>query len=337
MSDKPDDVNPRDRVARAAAKGWLQEHPVADVYRQFILYVIAEYLDEHCTFFVGVRELAHRTGMSKPKAQQVINELIENGIVVVLNPERPRNGRRVCRLDYEKCADVYPLHVLDSSGKRSKVGNRVTHSPAPTVGNIVTHSNGAANPKVGNGAGQKWVTESEFVGNAVTPSIEQVNKSSSNRPVAAHAPCAVTASTSPPTLAVPTRASDEHVQQQRVLQRAAKQATVDELVSQFRRLCDKGACTWTENKVQHGTMLRRFADLIRERIVTVDTMRKALPIAQKRVGKRGRPSGAAIVAAMFAIAKQRPVEPMPAEDKSFFDRPAAEAGTFNAPGNFTLH
>lgn len=126
--------------------------------------------------------------------------------------------------------------------------------------------------------------------------------------------------------------------------RGGDPATVEDLVAQFRALCDQGLCSWTTHKVLRGTMLREFERLLRECIVTTNTMREALPRAQKRVGKVGRPSGAAIVAAMFAIAKKRPSGPPPAEPPSpgedkpaFFERPARAAGTYAMPGNDTRH
>lgn len=106
-------------------------------------------------------------------------------------------------------------------------------------------------------------------------------------------------------------------------------ATVDDLVEQFRKLCGEGVCSWPQGGVLERRMVREFERLVRERGATAAMMRAAVPLAQKRVGKVGRPSGAAIVRAMSSL---ETVE----DATDFFDRPAA-AGTHAVPGNETVH
>lgn len=109
-------------------------------------------------------------------------------------------------------------------------------------------------------------------------------------------------------------------------------ASVAELVTEFRRLCDAGLCGWRVNHVEQATMRRDFEMLVNDRAVSIATMRAALPVAQAKVPKGRLPGPRSMARAMWTVSS----EPQTEEANDFFGRPARAAGTF-VLGNETRH
>lgn len=166
------------------------------------------------------------------------------------------------------------------------------------------------------------------------PGTAESSRSNSAQPNVTPARRAPTASTSQPTVAVPTRARETI--------NGTTTATADDLIAAFNEHCGEGGeCAWPKHRGGTGAILAEF-DRLAKLGATPATVHKAVPRAQRMLasGLHVRPlSLQAAMRRLMGNSASQSIDvqtPPPVEDRDFFDAPAQTAGT-PVPGNGTRH
>ncbi|MEX3949278.1 hypothetical protein AB4Y40_16215 [Paraburkholderia sp. EG287B] len=331
-------LSPRETATRAAEDHWgtpTQRHVTITLARLV--------KDESFEVHPSVAFLVYRTGYSHGTIEATIKTLREYGVLRLVATEG-RGGSHVYIFDHERLQEVHAARepwkevrerLLQEQAQRSPMVRKSRRAISQQLGSVTNANdidapqsvrprspiNAATLPNPGIDAPQSAARTSPVVGDKGLRGLTEGYKTEGiiGADIASQRSADITGSGVAGAAQTPM----------------PKQATVADLVAAFKALCDQGLCTWTANHVQRSRMCHDFARLIRERGATADMVREALPIAQKRVAKTRRPSGASITSAMFRMTQECFGDVTREDNEDFFDRPAA-AGICML-GNDTRH